>query len=100
MIDAGAIPVFCYMLMSEQVNEKVLDQVIFAVANIAGDSPEFRDLLLDQGVLSRLLTILTRKVSIPICRNAVWALSNLCRGNNPPPDFSKVRLFFKHHILM
>lgn len=24
-------------------------------------------------------------------RNAVWALSNLCRGKNPPPDFSKVK---------
>lgn len=23
-------------------------------------------------------------------RNAVWALSNICRGKNPPPDFSKV----------
>lgn len=24
-------------------------------------------------------------------RNAVWALSNLCRGKNPPPEFSKVQ---------
>lgn len=23
-------------------------------------------------------------------RNAVWALSNLCRGKHPPPEFSKV----------
>lgn len=37
-------------------------------------------------------------------RNAVWALSNLCRGKNPPPDFGKVspclpilsRLLFHH----
>lgn len=25
-------------------------------------------------------------------RNAVWALSNLCRGKNPPPAFEKVQL--------
>lgn len=23
-------------------------------------------------------------------RNAVWAVSNICRGKNPPPDFAKV----------
>lgn len=23
-------------------------------------------------------------------RNAVWALSNLCRGKSPPPEFAKV----------
>lgn len=27
---------------------------------------------------------------IPMIRNAVWTLSNLCRGKDPPADFSKV----------
>ena len=24
-------------------------------------------------------------------KNAVWALSNLCRGKSPPPEFTKVQ---------
>lgn len=27
---------------------------------------------------------------ISMTKNAVWALSNLCRGKNPPPDFKLV----------
>lgn len=32
----------------------------------------------------------SNKDRITLTRNAVWALSNLCRGKNPPADFSKV----------
>lgn len=38
-------------------------------------------------ILHRLLGKATRLTMI---RNAVWALSNLCRGKNPPPDFTKI----------
>lgn len=44
-------------------------------------------LVLTDGFFHRLLAKQNR---LTMMRNAVWALSNLCRGKNPPPDFSKV----------
>ena len=34
--------------------------------------------------------LLGRCTKISMISNAVWCLSNLCRGKSPPPDFSKV----------
>lgn len=36
--------------------------------------------------------LLTKSTRLTMTRNAVWALSNLCRGKSPPPDFEKVCL--------
>lgn len=38
-------------------------------------------------ISSSVLSVVNR---IPMIRNAVWTLSNLCRGKDPPADFSKV----------
>mmetsp|Transcript_47673 Transcript_47673/g.132288 ORF Transcript_47673/g.132288 Transcript_47673/m.132288 type:complete len:226 (-) Transcript_47673:1447-2124(-) len=78
VIDEGAIPIFCRLLMS--VNDDVREQAVWALGNIAGDSPTYRNQVLQEQAMVPLLQQLSENSKLSMLRNATWTLSNFCRG--------------------
>lgn len=64
-------------------------QAVWALGNVAGDSPKCRDLVLSNGALMPLLAQFNEHAKLSMLRNATWTLSNFCRGK-PQPLFEQV----------
>ncbi|KAL5070688.1 hypothetical protein RYX36_021575 [Vicia faba] len=64
--------------------DDVREQAVWALGNVAGDSPRCRDLVLGQGALVPLLAQLNEHAKLSMLRNATWTLSNFCRNHNIP----------------
>jgi importin subunit alpha-1 len=90
VIDHGAVPIFVQLLSSP--SDDVREQAVWALGNVAGDSPKCRDLVLSNGALMPLLAQLTDTAKLSMLRNATWTLSNFCRGK-PQPPFEQVLSF-------
>ena len=83
VVNAGGIPPLVALLSSQK--DDLREQAVWALGNIAGDSPLFRDQVLQAGALQPLLYCLTRSHKIGMLRISSWALCNFCRGKPPPP---------------
>jgi importin subunit alpha-6/7 len=93
IINNNAVPPLVNLLSSP--SPEVREQAVWALGNIAGDGAMFRDYVLQSGVMEPLLAVIGSDLSsLNLVRNAVWTLSNLCRGKNPPPDWDIVSTKF------
>lgn len=83
VVDFGAIPPLVQLLRHE--NHDVRDQAAWCLGNIAGDKTEYRDMLLQNGVVEPLVLNLLQPANMDLLNNVTWTISNLCRGK-PSPD--------------
>lgn len=81
LVEEGIIPPLVQLLRS--ANPELRDQSIWCLGNIAGDCTDLRDTVLQSGVMTRILENIAQPASPSLLGNAVWTLSNLCRGKPP-----------------
>ncbi len=89
LISHDAVPRFVDLLTSR--HDDVVEQATWALGNIAGDSTQSRDAVLDAGALELMQGLCSRPIRVPLQRNLAWAISNLCRGR-PAPHFNHVNM--------
>ncbi|XP_048850836.1 importin subunit alpha-8 isoform X1 [Brienomyrus brachyistius] len=89
VVENGAVPAFITLLGSPMLH--ISEQAVWALGNIAGDGPAYRDALIACNVIPALLARLTPDAPVGYLRNLTWTLSNLCRNKNPFPPLSAVQ---------
>ncbi|OAF69679.1 Importin subunit alpha-1 [Intoshia linei] len=84
VVNQGAVPYFIRLLNSKHQN--VCEQSVWALGNIIGEGAQFRDLVLEHGLMDPLLKLLKNDIAINFLRNLTWVFVNLCRHKDKPPS--------------
>lgn len=88
VVNAGAVPLFLKLLVSTHQN--VCEQAVWALGNIIGDGPKFRDYVISMGIVKPLVSFVNPNVPLTFLRNVTWVMVNLCRNKDPPPPVEMI----------
>lgn len=83
LVDKGAMRAFVDLLKNNI--EKLQEQGVWGIGNLAADKIRYRDKLREIGALKLLIDIVEKTTNKKLIRNGCWAISNLCRGFPTPP---------------
>lgn len=75
VINKGVIPVVLSLLASNDPD--VVEQIVWGVGNLAGDSVENRDLLLNNNVVPKLVHVINTSTKYQTIKQAAWCLAVL-----------------------
>lgn len=62
----------------------IVDQALICLGNISADHEDLRDIILNHSALEILYQLLSKYHRSSTYLNAIWTITNLCRGKNPP----------------
>lgn len=96
IIEKGGIRVFVDLLLSGHVG--IVEQAVWALGNIACDSPTYRDGIVKSGGLKNLIRVVEVAVQelpknpkiIEVIQSAIWSLSGICR-TQPLPSYLLIK---------
>ena len=99
LIDLGVVQHFIQLLRTSS-NIFVLDNVVWCLGNIAGDSDTIRNWMIDEGSVEAFVSLYLRGRGVmPMSKlkDLVWACGNFVKGTNLPP-FEKVQLLMEMFV--
>uniref|UniRef100_A0A914CPX9 Importin subunit alpha n=1 Tax=Acrobeloides nanus TaxID=290746 RepID=A0A914CPX9_9BILA len=91
-VRAGCVKPLVPLMFSDDI--PLAEQAMWAIANIAGDSAQLRDHVIQNGVIPALDCLMSKLEKLPKItqRTLAWTYSNLCRHKNPSPSVEVLRL--------
>jgi len=105
VINCKAVPQLIRLVKSK--DEELAEQCVWALGNIAADSPVYRDILLEENIIEALVPALDSR-RLTMLKNISWTMSNLCNGVQANywgkilkalPKFSRLVYFNDEEIL-